>query len=75
MVSITVNPTDPNLFGSGTNASPFVLAYRNSGLVPMAHIMNAVILLSVFSSGSFGGYSGARTPIGLANLSMAPKVS
>lgn len=75
MVSITVSPTDANLFGSGTNASPFVLAYRNSGLVTMAHIMNAVILLSVFSSGSFGGYGGARTPIGLANLSMAPKVS
>lgn len=75
MVTITVSPEDPNLFGgSGTNASPFVIAYRNAGLDPLAHIMNAVIFISVLSTGSISGYGGSRTTMGLAQLGMAPKV-
>ncbi|KAI9833356.1 MAG: hypothetical protein M1819_003751 [Sarea resinae] len=75
IVTITVSPKDPNLFGgSGVNASPFVIAYRNAGLEPMAHIMNAVIFISVLSSGSVSGYAGSRTIMGLANLRMAPEV-
>lgn len=75
MVTITVSPYDPNLFGgSGTNASPFVIAYRNAGLGPLAHIMNAVIFISVLSTGSISGYAGARTLLGLAQVGMAPKV-
>ncbi|GFF39596.1 cationic amino acid transporter 1 [Aspergillus lentulus] len=74
MVTITVDPKDPNLFGaSGTNASPFVIAYRNAGLVPLAHIMNAVVFISVVSTGSIQVYAGSRTLMGLAHLKMAPK--
>ena len=52
MVTITVSPEDPNLFGgSGTNASPFVIAYRNAGIEPLADIMYAVIFISVLSTG------------------------
>lgn len=76
MVTICVDPNNPNLFGgSGTNASPFVIAYRESGLGPLAHIMNAVIFVSVLSTGSISGYAGSRTLVGLAQIGMAPKVS
>ncbi len=77
MVTITVSPNDPNLFGgdgSGTNASPFVIAYRSAGLPALAHIMNAIILISVISSASINAYGGSRTIMGLAHLGMAPKV-
>lgn len=75
MITITVSPYDQNLFGaSGTNASPFVIAYRNAGLEPMAHIMNAVIFISVLSTGSISGYAGSRTLVGLSQIGMAPKV-
>jgi amino acid transporter len=74
MVTITVSPKDPNLFGgTGTNASPFVIAYRNAGIEPLAHIMNAVIFISVLSTGSISGYAGSRTLVGLAQIGMAPK--
>ncbi|EXJ86295.1 hypothetical protein A1O1_06665 [Capronia coronata CBS 617.96] len=74
MVTITVSPFDEDLFGGeGTNASPFVVAYRNAGIPVLAHMMNAVILLSVISCGSISGYAGARTTMGLAFLGMAPK--
>jgi amino acid transporter len=75
MVTITVSPDDPNLFGgSGTNASPFVIAYRNAGLPALAHIMNAIIFISVISTGSISGYGGSRTLVGLAQIGMAPRV-
>lgn len=74
MVTITVNPFDEDLFGGeGTNASPFVIAYRNANLAPLAHIMNAVIFISVISTGTISGYAGSRTTMGLAHLGMAPK--
>jgi yeast amino acid transporter len=74
IVTINVGPDDPSLFGAeGTNASPFVVAYRNAGIPVLAHMMNAIILLSVISCGTISGYAGARTTMGLAYLGMAPK--
>ncbi|KAJ0351522.1 hypothetical protein COL154_012884 [Colletotrichum chrysophilum] len=78
MITITVSPSDSNLFGSGahaTDASPFVIAFRNAGLEPLAHMMNAVIFLSVLSSGSINAYAGSRTLVGLSEIGMAPSVS
>ncbi|OTB00431.1 hypothetical protein M426DRAFT_267661 [Hypoxylon sp. CI-4A] len=75
MVTINVSPQNQDLFGgSGTNASPFVIAYRDAGIPVLAHMMNAVILISVISTGSISGYGGSRTTMGLAYLDMAPKV-
>lgn len=75
MVTITVSPDNPDLFGGeGTNASPFVVAYKDSGLMPLAHIMNFIIFISVLSTGSISGYGGSRTLVGLAQIGMAPKV-
>ncbi|KAF3766758.1 hypothetical protein M406DRAFT_60918 [Cryphonectria parasitica EP155] len=74
MITITVSPYNENLFGgTGTNASPFVIAYRDSGLEPLAHIMNFIIFISVLSTGSISAYSGARTLVGLSEIGMAPK--
>ncbi|KAF2645122.1 hypothetical protein P280DRAFT_487584 [Massarina eburnea CBS 473.64] len=74
MITINVDPTNPNIFGgTGTNASPFVIAYREAGLPPLAHIMNAVIFVSVISTGSISAYGGSRTLMGLAHLGMAPR--
>lgn len=74
MITINVSPNHPDLFGgSGTNASPFVIAYRDGGVQPLAHMMNAVILISVVSTGTISGYGGSRTTMGLAALGMAPK--
>lgn len=74
VITITVSPYNENLFGgTGINASPFVIAYRESGLKPLAHIMNAVIFISVLSTGSISGYAGSRTLVGLAQIGLAPK--
>lgn len=73
MVTINVDPNNKDIFGqSGTNASPFVIAYREAGLPPLAHMMNAVIFVSVLSTGSISAYGGSRTVMGLAHLGMAP---
>lgn len=76
MVTITVSPFNQDLFGAeGTNASPYVIAYRLAKLEPLAHMMNAVIFISVLSGASISVYGGSRTLVGLSQISMAPKVS
>lgn len=74
-ISITVSPQDPNLFGGdGGNNSPFIVAYQNAGIPVLAHMTNAVIFLSVLSSGSISSFNGSRTLVGLSHLDIAPKV-
>ncbi|KKK16945.1 arginine permease [Aspergillus rambellii] len=75
VITITVSPHDPNLFGGdGANNSPFVVAYQNAGIPALAHMMNAVIFISVISTGSISAYGGSRTLMGLTHLRMAPKI-
>lgn len=75
MITLTVDPKDPDLFGaSGSNASPFVIAFSNAGIPGMAHITNAVIFISVISTGSISGYGGSRMLMGLAHVRMNHKV-
>lgn len=75
MITLTVDPKDPNLFGaSGSNASPFVIAFKNAGIPVMAHITNVVIFISVISTGSISGYGGSRMLMGLAHVKMNHKV-
>ena len=73
MVTITADPKNPNLFGgSGTNASPFVIAYREAKLGALADMMNAVIFISVLSTGSIAAWAGALMTKGLGELGLAP---
>ncbi|KAL2785297.1 amino acid permease-domain-containing protein [Aspergillus keveii] len=75
MITLTVDPRDPDLFGgSGSNASPFVIAFKNAGIPAMAHITNAVIFISVVSTGSISGYGGSRMLMGLAHVKMNHKI-
>lgn len=75
IVTINVSPLNNDIFGgSGTNASPFVIMYRNAKLPGLAHVMNAVIFISVISTGSISGFGGSRTLLGLSQIGMAPKV-
>lgn len=75
VVTIVMSPNNDQLLGgSGTNASPFVIAFKNSGLAGLAHVMNAIILISVFSSASGTFYGCPRILMGLAHLRMAPKI-
>ncbi|OAL30912.1 hypothetical protein AYO20_08497 [Fonsecaea nubica] len=75
VTTLCVDPRDHDLFGaSGTNASPFVIAMLRAGLPNAAHVMNAIILLSVLSCGNALAYASSRTPIGLAQIGMAPKI-
>lgn len=74
-LTLTVSPKDPSLFGSsGNTASPFVIAFQNANIPAMAHITNAVIFISVVSTGTFAAYGGSRILVGLAHIQMAPKV-
>lgn len=75
IITITVDPTNPDLFGGdGVNASPFVIAFRDAGIPALAHMMNAVIFISVISTGTISGYGGSRTLVGLSQIGMSPKV-
>lgn len=76
IITINVSPLNEDIFGgSGTNASPFVIMYRQAGVQPLAHMMNAVIFISVLSTGTISGFAGARTLLGLSQIGMAPRVS
>jgi amino acid transporter len=76
IITINVSPLNEDIFGgSGTNASPFVIMYRQAGVMPLAHIMNAVIFISVLSTGTISGFAGSRTLLGLSQIGMAPRVS
>jgi amino acid transporter len=73
MITINVDPKNPDIFGQeGSNASAFVIAYKEAGLPPLTHMMNAVIFISALSTGTIQSYAGARTTMGLGHLGMAP---
>jgi amino acid transporter len=75
IITINVSPLNEDIFGgTGTNASPFVIMYRQAGVQPLAHMMNAVIFISVLSTGTISGFAGSRTLLGLSQIGMAPKV-
>ncbi|KAK5175825.1 uncharacterized protein LTR77_000965 [Saxophila tyrrhenica] len=74
IITICVSPNNPDIFGGdGTNASPFVIAFREGGVPALAHMMNAVIFISVVSTGSISGFGGSRTLYGLSQIGMAPR--
>lgn len=75
IITLTVDPKNPNLFGiSGSNPSPFVVGFKNAGTPVMAYITNAVIISSVISTGSISGYGGSCMLMGLAHVNMNHKV-
>lgn len=76
-VGLLVEHTDDRLIGNSSgdaNASPFVIAGKNAGLVGFDSFMNVVIMVSVVSIGVSGVYGGSRTLTALADQGYAPKL-
>lgn len=61
--------------GGGTAAaSPYVIAMENLGVHGLPHLVNALLLTSIFSAGNTYVYCGTRTLYGMALEGRAPKV-
>jgi amino acid transporter len=74
-IGLLVRSDNPSLLGGdGSNASPFVIAARDAGLIGFDSFMNVVILVSVVSIGVSGVYGGSRTLTALADQGYAPKM-
>ncbi|KAF5008708.1 hypothetical protein FDECE_5035 [Fusarium decemcellulare] len=59
---------------TSASASPFVVAARLAGVKAAAHIINACILLFVFSAGNTDLYIASRTLYGLSSNGLAPNI-
>ena len=75
-VNIAVPWNDPNLLhaGSKTASSPFVIAFTRAGIDAGAHVVNAIILITLFSALNGTLYVGSRTLYGLAQEGAAPRI-
>ncbi|WPG97601.1 general amino acid permease-like protein AGP2 [Acrodontium crateriforme] len=61
--------------GSGTAAaSPYVIAMSNLGVAVFPHIVNALMVTSIFSAGNTYTYCATRSLYGLALEGRAPKI-
>ena len=81
-VGIVIPYNDPTLVGilSGTKggsgtaaASPYVIAMRNLHINVLPHIVNALMVTSIFSAGNTYTYCATRSLYGLALEGRAPK--
>ncbi|KAF7313110.1 General amino acid permease [Mycena kentingensis (nom. inval.)] len=78
-VGILVPYNDPNLLSStphrpGSGTSPYVIALTRLNLAPLAHIVNAAVMLSIFSAGNSYVYNASRTLFGMALEGRVPRV-
>ena len=61
--------------GSGTAAaSPYVIAMQNLGVQGLPHLVNALLVTSIFSAGNTYTYCATRSLYGLALEGRAPKI-
>ncbi|KAL0570909.1 Amino-acid permease inda1 [Marasmius crinis-equi] len=65
---------DRLLGGSGSAASPFVIALDRAKIPGVNHLVNATICVSVLSIGLSSIYAGSRTLTALAETGYAPKL-
>lgn len=75
VMGLIVSPNDDQLInGSGTNASPWVIAIERAGIAGLPSVINVVVLLSAFSAGNSDLYAASRTLYGLACDNKAPAI-
>ncbi|RYP92134.1 hypothetical protein DL770_001715 [Monosporascus sp. CRB-9-2] len=79
LLGMCVPYNDPGLAFATTsvnnaNASPFVVAIKNARIRTLDHILNACILVFVFSASNSDLYIASRTLYGLASDGSAPKI-
>ncbi|KAK3180602.1 hypothetical protein K4F52_008068 [Lecanicillium sp. MT-2017a] len=73
-IGVCVASDDPDLLhGSGSAASPWVIAAKRAGIKVLPSIINAVILTSATSSANAFLYSGSRYLFALAQNGQAPR--
>lgn len=81
-IGIVVPANDPTLLGilggeiagAGTgSASPYIIAMKRLHITVLPHIVNALLVTSVFSAGNSYVYAGTRSLYGLAMQGQAPK--
>lgn len=82
-VGIVIASNDPTLdaivnrkaAGSGSGAaSPYIIAMTNLGIGTLPHIVNALLVTSIFSAGNTYFYCAIRSLHGLADDGHAPKI-
>lgn len=75
-IGVTCPSDDPRLTdgGAGAAASPFVVAIANAGIDVLPSIVNAVILISAWSSGNSFLYISSRALYSLAIQGSAPRI-
>jgi len=74
-IGILIPHTDERLLGknSKTAASPLTIALKDANIAPAAHLINALIVISVISAGNSSLYVASRTITHMARTGMAPK--
>jgi len=73
MIGLIIPYNDPDMSnGSDIKASPFTLVFERAGIKPAAHIMNAVILVTILSAGNSGLYAASRSLFVLSQEGNAP---
>ncbi|KAL5048685.1 hypothetical protein BDW71DRAFT_16695 [Aspergillus fruticulosus] len=75
-IGILMPYTEPQLLNSssyGAN-SPLTIALSSAGILPAAHLINALIVISVISAGIGSLYVASRTILFMARNGKAPKI-
>ncbi|KAJ2033766.1 hypothetical protein GGI01_002076 [Coemansia sp. RSA 376] len=78
IIGLVIPNTDKNLVEAGgvgdVGISPFTMVFEKAGASWAAHIMNAVVLITVLSAGNSGLYACTRVMWVLAKEGKAPKI-
>lgn len=74
LIGILISPTNPSLFGgSGTAASPFVIAMRDAGITGLPDFLNVVIMAAVSSIGAESLFVASRMLRSMASQGLLPR--
>ncbi|KAJ5600895.1 Amino acid/polyamine transporter I [Penicillium hetheringtonii] len=74
-IGILMPYSDERLLGdtSKTASSPLTIALADAGILPAAHLINALIVISVISAGNSSLYVASRTLLYMSRHNKAPK--
>ncbi|KAJ5376583.1 amino acid permease/ SLC12A domain-containing protein, partial [Penicillium cosmopolitanum] len=76
LISITVDPRNPDLVSGAGNAhsSPFVIAIQTAGISALPSIVNACILVSAWSAGNSYCWVGSRMILAMTTDRQLPQI-
>ncbi|PLB44875.1 hypothetical protein P170DRAFT_513001 [Aspergillus steynii IBT 23096] len=74
-IGILLPYSDERLLGSSSDAasSPLTISLKDAGILPAAHLINALIVVSVISAGIGSLYAASRTMLFMARNRKAPR--